>query len=148
MLDILSKKRAPSQIDHAKFMRSVSAVEHPESVFRAMEQGTLSKEGVEALQAVYPNLYEKLQSKVLEHVSSHPNLPYKKKLQLGLLLNVPTDESLLPENVLALQALFGQQQPDAGSDNAQTATKATPQGIKNIDIAGRAATDTQKLDEA
>lgn len=142
MLDLFNKPRPPSQLDLKKFEKYLGAVENPESVFHDMERGQLSPESVEALQAVYPNLYNQLREKTLELVGQNPKMPYSRKLQLGLLLNVPTDESLLPENVLGLQSLFS-----AENQQEQSMVKPTVAGTKELNGAEAMATDTQDLSE-
>lgn len=138
MLGMLQKPRPPSKLDLAKLERYLNTIENPKSVFTELESGKLTHESAEALRAVYPNMFSQLQDKALEYVGKNPNLPYNKRLQLGILLDIPTDESLIPENVLGLQATF--QQPEQQQQPTVT-------GMQNMDIAGREATDTQDLED-
>jgi hypothetical protein len=133
MLDMFNKPRPPSKFDLSKLERYVDAVENPMSVFENMERGRLSSEGVEALKTVYPNLYERLQSSVLEAVGKNPKMPYSQKLQLGMLLDIPTDESLVPENIMGLQSTFNQE-PEVAPTNAE-----------NLDGAEREQLDTERV---
>jgi hypothetical protein len=140
MLEVFDKPRPPSHFDLAKFEAYVGAVEHPESVFKQMNAGRLTSESVEAIQAVYPNLYTKLRDSVLAEIGKNPKMPYNKKLQLGTLLGIPTHESMMGENVLALQSFF-ETKPDA--QGAETGTKPTQSGMAKISSSERMETDTQ-----
>jgi hypothetical protein len=139
-MDMFKKPRPPSQHDLAIFQRYLQAVENPESVFKDMEAGRLSHESAEALRAVYPNLFSQLRDKTMEFISENPKLPYNKKLQLGVLLDIPTDESLLPQNVLGLQSMFAPSQADE-----QGAVRSTVAGTKQLDIASREQTDVERV---
>lgn len=138
MLGMLKKPRPPSKLDLAKVERYLNAIENPKSVFDELAAGRLSHESAEAFRAVYPNMFSTLQEKAMELVGKSPNLPYNKRLQLGILLDIPTDESLLPENILGLQSTF-----QAEAEQAPTAS-----GMQNMDMANREATDTQSLEDS
>jgi hypothetical protein len=142
MLEMFNKQRPPSKLDLAKLERTLNALENPEVVYKEMENGKLSHEGAEVLRTVYPSLYAGLREKVLEQVGKNPKMPYNKKLQLGILLDIPTDESLIPENVLGLQATFG-----SNPESEQGMVNPTVSGTKELDMASRAATETQDNDE-
>jgi hypothetical protein len=97
----------PSSTELAKFERYLEATEHPKNVLNDLRKGVVSKEAVEALQAVYPNLYGRLQKEVMNMVAEDSTkLGYSKRLQLGLLLNLPTDNSLVSKSILKLQSSF------------------------------------------
>jgi hypothetical protein len=138
-VELLKKPKPPSKFALSKMERYLNAVENPKSVFHDLERGRLSSEGAESLKIVYPNLFAQLQSQALEMLGSKP-VPYNKRLQLGLLLGIPTDESLLPENVMGLQQNF-QQQPEQASN--QSAVNSTVSGMQSLGLDGRMQTDTQ-----
>ncbi len=139
VLGMFKKDVPPSKIDLAKFERYLTAVEEPAKVFDAISEGRLSREHIEAIQIVYPNIYEKLQEAALEFVGSNPKLDYNKKLQLGVLLNVPTDESLLPQNIMGLQSNFAAQ----GPEQAQGAVSQTVGGMGKVNKSDRLATSSE-----
>lgn len=138
-LAMLKKPRPPSKLDLAKVERYLNALENPKSVFDDLSKGKLTHEAAEVLRNVYPNLFTTLQERALEFVGQNPDLPYSKRLQLGILLDIPTDESLIPENVLGLQATFSQQPEEP---------QPTVSGMQTMNIAGREATDTQDLEDS
>jgi hypothetical protein len=130
----------------AKFQRYLQIVEQPFTVLEEIEQGTLSREHVEALQVVYPEIYAQVQSEVMEQIVEHPDTPYQKRLTLGILLNIPSDQSLEPSAVLGLQRNFQTTAlaEEASNPNVQAAQAAD---MSNIDIAGREASGVQKLQQ-
>lgn len=132
---------APSTMELAKFERYLQMIEHPLSAINELEQGTLTREHVEALKTVYPEIYSQMQQKLMEAVSAGAQLPYAKKLQLGILLDVPADSSLQPENLLQLQQTIAI--PPAASAPAQ----ATPARADSLKMSNREATEVQKLQE-
>jgi hypothetical protein len=89
-------------------------VANPLSVLSELEEGTLTREHVEALKMVYPAMYEELQVRVLQEVEKQPDLAYSKRLQLGVLLDIPTDSSLLGSSIMALQARYAPQDQGPG----------------------------------
>ena len=136
MLELLNRPRPPSDHELAKFERYLKAVEQPTSVLQDLETGQLSREGVEALHTVYPAMYTELRNYVVEKLQSEPTeLSYNKKLQLGLLLDITVDVSMLPQNVVALQSSF------SAADNAP----AAPKSVK-LSKSSTLETDTQDKD--
>jgi len=102
----------PSSMELAKFERYVQVVDNPLSVLQDLKAGTLTREHVEALQAVYPDLYSRIQQAVLGELkeADEADISYSKKVQIGMLLNIPTDESLLGKNIAGLQDTFTPQE--------------------------------------
>jgi hypothetical protein len=138
--DILGdRKFEPSSIELSKFKRYVQAVENPYSVMEDIEQGTVTREHIEALRTVYPAIYRQIQDKTMEFVAEQPTLPYNKKVQLGILLAVPTDASLAPQSVVSLQNTFLEEQKDNGGGDVNM----TVTGMKELKLSERAKTDTQ-----
>lgn len=131
----LGRKWEPSSIEMAKFERYLAAVEDPMSVVKDLESGTATREGVEAVKVVFPTIYERMQSEALKYVAENPTISYEKKLQLGTLLDVNTDASLLSENITGLQQQFAnleQQQNAARKD--QTAVETSQTGLNKLDF--------------
>lgn len=129
----------PSTMEMAKFEKYLQAVENPMSVIEDLKAGVISRESVEALQAVYPNLYQRVQESVIDQVSRDPEVSYEKRLNLGILLDLPADASLHPESIRGLQAHFkeAQQSKTGGAISATQASK--------LDFAESQATEVQKV---
>lgn len=145
--NMFAREYQPSSMEIAKFERYMQAVEHPLSVFEDMERGTLTREHVEALKAVYPSLYAQLQQEIIDQVTTEgEKVPYNKKVQLGILLDVPTDLSLEPTNIAGLQANFMPQNDPMQVEAQQGAVRQGSQtGLQNLNSASRMQTETQKV---
>lgn len=137
---MFAKPYHPTSIELAKFERYLQAVESPISVLEDLESGSMTREHVEALREVYPAFYRQLQGDVMSYVAEHQEMPYAKKVQLGILLDVPTDESLQPKAILGLQASF---QPVQPAEQNQPLT-AKPQA-SNMGVASRRASGTEQV---
>jgi len=118
-IQMLKNRWNPSDIEISKFERYLQTVKEPLTALDHLENGTLTREHVEALQAVYPDLYGRIQEQTLEKLGADPEaFSYQQRLKLGILLDIPSDVSLAPSNILALQAEFGTEpanQQQAGS---------------------------------
>ena len=101
---LTKREYMPSDLQLSKFERYVEAVENPMSVVESLSNGNISREGAEALKVVYPKIFEKLQETVMQKIQESPEaIPYNKRLQLGILLDVATDPSLESQNIAGLQ---------------------------------------------
>ena len=139
-----SKEYMPSTLELAKFERYVEAVENPMSVLDDLESGRVSREKIEAVREVYPDLYKRIQTQTMELITKNADtIGYQKRLQLGVLLDIPADTSLVPKNMLRLQESFAQQ-PEQQEAATQGAVSTTQGGLENIDFASDAQTDAQR----
>lgn len=140
-----TSKYEPSSIELAKFERYLEAIENPLSALEDLEQNALTREKVEAIKAVYPALYAKIQEVTLDKISKNPEkITYQKRLQLGVLLDIPADVSLLPENIAALQAshLDPRQQYDKREPGSSVNT--TQGGLNKLNFAEDAMTEVER----
>lgn len=97
-----------STAERDEFLRYWKAVNDPLSVVEDVADGRLSTEGVETLRAVYPEIYGQLQNHVLDELAtSETKPPYKVRLLLGQLLDLPTDPGLDADMLIALQESAG-----------------------------------------
>jgi hypothetical protein len=136
------RKYQPSDADISKWERYVTAVDHPLSVLKDLRSGVLTREGVEAVQTVYPKLYEEMTSAMVDELSNlKDGLPYQKRLQLSTFFGNPTDASGAPSFVAYMQALHGanpeNQQAQGGGLSASKA--------KNIQFAENQKSETEAL---
>lgn len=133
---VLQRPYLPSGTEMAKFERYLTAVEKPVEVLKNFADGKMSREESEALQQVYPDLFSRLQDQAMSYVGANPHLPYNKKLQLGVLLGIPTDPSLQPQNILGLQGNFSSQQPQPTQPESG-AVKPSQKGLQNLKFDSR-----------
>lgn len=97
-----------STIEAAKFRRIVNTLENPTSVLDDLSKGTITREQTEALKAVYPSIYAKIQDSVMEYITQDQKakLSYQQRINLGILLDIPTDRSISPEFIQQLQLSY------------------------------------------
>jgi hypothetical protein len=133
----------PSDAATAKYMRYARGVQHPMSIIDDLEKGTLTKETVEAVQTVYPTLYSQVVTNLIQEMgNANKPIPYKNKVQVGVLFRSPTDASLRPGFVAQMQNNHLQAQlQDAHNNNASQ----TGMSASKISRSDGAMTDTQKL---
>lgn len=144
----MDAKYMPSNMEVARFERYMQAVEDPMSVLNDLEAGTLTREHVEGLKKVWPHFYNEIRAKTMAEVQKQPDMAYNKKIQLGILLDLPTDASLNPTFILDMQQTFNNMQgvgQDSASTGAQTAVQSGQTGLSKLDMASRAETDTERL---
>lgn len=139
----LSKREyEPSDIELSKFEKYMEAIENPMSVLTDLENGKLSREKVEALKVVYPNIYNNIRIKTLEQIeNSQEKMAYQKRIQLGILMDIPTDASLEPGSILGLQEIYAEQQQQEQATEKEI--NPTMTGLKNIEKSDRIATSMQ-----
>jgi hypothetical protein len=107
-------KTQPSKADQAKFLDYFDTVDDPTSALRSLEKGRITPQQVEALQAVYPEMYRTVQQQVMDHLQGLKEpLPYQQRIKLGVLLQIPTDPTLQPAFVQAIQGIYAAQ-PEQG----------------------------------
>jgi hypothetical protein len=138
---MFKREHTPSSMELAKFERYVQIVEQPLTALDELKNGTLTREHVEALQAVYPEIYKQMQMAVMDKISAgDTKLSYAKKLQIGILLNIPADSSLQPETILQLQQSINPQ-----SEQPQTGPQFRPSGMEQTGISERMQSGTEAL---
>ena len=83
-------KWKPSDAELSKFNRYLKTIDDPLSILMDLEQGVLTAESVEAIQTVYPKLYEQIKQIAIDTIGrNEQQLPFGKQLQLSLLLQAP-----------------------------------------------------------
>jgi hypothetical protein len=111
----------PSDLQKQKFMRYYDAVNNPLKVFSQIKDGTLTKEAVEAMQAVRPSLYNYLRNQIELQVptESIKRMNETQRRALSLFLGKPVSTNQLQPvraaNQAAYQMMNGQQ---AAQNNA------------------------------
>ncbi len=146
---VFKREFEPSSMQLAKFERYLQAVEHPLSVLEDLERGTISREHIEAIKAVYPAIYGHLQQTVLDSISEQEkgdeksDLSYTKRVELGILLDIPTDESLQPAFIATMQANFT---APAGVEGSAQAGQSPVSGARadKLEMADRSESSVQK----
>lgn len=137
-----------SRTEAEEWLRRADAVENPMSVLDDLANGTLSHEAVDALQSVYPATYERLQSTVMDQMTDAAEkgqtLPYAERIQLGVLLDLPTDPTLDPALMMHVQGLIAGPAPEQAAVVPPT-TGVEPHPKKAPDLASAYRTGPDKL---
>jgi hypothetical protein len=137
------KKWRPTASEVAKWNRYARAVQNPTGIIRDMASGTLTKEGVEAVKTVYPEIYAKISQTALSMAAEKiDKLSYRDKLMLSLLLGQPLTHSLSPQSIQMLQSTA----PAEAQSSPGQGTPKAPAGRKPaFDAASRSMTGAQKV---
>jgi hypothetical protein len=140
-----TRKFKPSDMEMSKFVRRVEAAMNPLKVLDDLRDGTLTREQVETLDAVYPEYMGKIRQRVVESLTEKQReFPYQAKLKLSLLLGMELDPSLSASSIQALQSTY--QQQEAQAEQAGPAQpKMRPGAMKDVGVADRAASDADKV---
>lgn len=130
----------PSDAEIAKWERYAAAVQDPLGVLDEVESGTVSNEAIEALRAVYPNLYNEIQQTFAGKLGElQKQLPYQKRLTLSALFDLPVDASTAPQFVTAMQSAHGQ------AIQEEQQHQATLRASANVDLATPHMTSSQRI---
>lgn len=145
-LNPLISKWRPSDSQLSKFSRYVAAVNDPMSVLDDLEAGRVSREGAEALRAVYPRIYQQVQERLIEEAGQlETQMPYTSRVQLSILFGVPVDSSMDPDFVMAMQTMHaGEQVQEAQRQQAQS-KQVRKKAFEDMGHAGRYETESQRL---
>ena len=101
---LFAGKSVMSASQRIKLDRYVAASMNPSELLHEMSEGNVRPETVEAVRAVYPEVYAQVQKSITEVLTDpalQRSLPWKKKNELAKVLGVPTTESL--QNIDMLQ---------------------------------------------
>lgn len=143
LLNLGKKDYEPSDAEVAKWMRYERAVRDPQSIMKDLDSGKLTVESVEAMKAVYPQMYQNIVMNLTEHLADiRESVPYDKRIQLGMLFNVPTDATLEPETFKAIQAAVsasGEQEQGSGM------VKPSQGGVGKLSLASRSGSVSNSL---
>lgn len=130
-----------SDAEISQFMRYSQAVDDPLIVLREAKANTLTRDHVEAVKTVYPQLYGEIQTQVMRSViDSKSELPYARRIQLGILLDIPTDKTLAPDFLRAIQATFSSAEK-AGAESPPSNAGAPPQIASTVQTATQQAVE-------
>lgn len=99
-----------------RFARYVEAAENPGVLVDRLGDGSLTSETVEAVKTLYPAYFNSVRSTLLARIDDlRRELPYRKRLLLGILFEMPADESLEPDRVALIQSMYGEASDQAAS---------------------------------
>lgn len=122
------------------FSKKLETVEEPLSVLDHAAAGTLTRDQVEALKAVYPTVYAQMRDVALERLSGSPKgVPYKARMMLGLLTGLDPDGTL-GQAVSRNQAAIAAESTKPSEQLGSSRTK----GAESLTVAQQYATPQQR----
>lgn len=133
----LAPKPTPSRADISKFNRYYEAVQKPTGILRAAAAGTLTKEQLEAVQTVYPELYAKMQQAAAVKLATAKAVPYRQKMMLSMLLGQDMDGTTSPYALMRNRMVLGKAMQAA-------APKPAPSRADKLTMANRFLTPAQQ----
>lgn len=132
----------PSSQELAKFERYLEAAENPMSVIDDLQSGTITREAIETIQVLYPELHSTIITRTLNAVKNQ-KLSYSQKAQMSVLLDIPLDSSLTPESIQQFQQQFAIEALQTSPDQSSAVT--SQRQLMGTDVSGRMATNNQRL---
>jgi hypothetical protein len=102
-------KYEPSVGEIDRWNRYVRAAQAPMSILDDLRAGDVTPEAAETVKTLYPSLFAEIQVELMGKVGQmQKELPYQDRFSIGIMFDVPTDPSLAPEFMNALQGRFEQ----------------------------------------
>jgi hypothetical protein len=104
---MLGNDLPPNQFEVARFNKAVRIAVNPTDLFASVQNGSVTQQDVEALQSMYPALYQKMVNKVtdqlIDAVAEKKSIPYQTKIGISIFTALPIDATLTPEAIRANQ---------------------------------------------
>lgn len=102
----LDAPQKPSQMAIARYNRALDIAQQPLVVMKSIKDGTITHNDVQDLNAMYPNLYSRLQQKLTNELikaqSKDIQIPYKTRIGLSLFMSQPMDSTMTPQGIQAI----------------------------------------------
>lgn len=111
-----------------QFAARIEGVENPMSILTDLSHGTISREKVDAVKNVYPQLFREMQQKIAIQVAASPKpLGWEQLKALAVVLGVPTTPTLQPQFVQRMQQSLSAQPQQQGG---QSPSSPQPNGAR------------------
>ena len=125
----------PPENERRKFEKYLNAVKNPLGVLDDLRDGRVSPESVETLKTVYPGIYGEVKAQLtvaaagkVSKQKQKSEVPYDRKIALGLLFGTALDPTATPEYVAAMRASSSQQKSNGAAVRPNSLTQMhTPQ---------------------
>lgn len=113
------------EVKVSEFRDYLHGLQHPLSVLGDLQAGRVSKHKVAAIKENHPDVWPVIQEKVLLAINSQKVRPsYEKRIALGAIFDIPTDWTVEPAGLKALQ----QAHVDTGGAESDVAADAQSRG--------------------
>lgn len=132
----LDSKPVLSSTAKAKYDNALNIAEQPMIVLDKIKRGTLNQNDMQAIQTMYPDLYNRMKTKVLgEIVDSQTKgkiVPYKTRTSLSLFMGQPIDSSLTPASIQSMQPTAQGNQQQSHGGGSQLAPKRSTASLSKM----------------
>lgn len=122
-----------SKAVQAQYDRALDIANKPLIVLDSVKDGTITSHDVIAMQQMYPQLYQgikqRLMNHIVEHVSGENTVPYKVRLGLSIFMGQPLDSSMSPQAIMGAQPM-SQQPPQQAQPGKKVSNGASGQMMK------------------
>jgi len=146
----LDPEREPSESEKRDYTRALNLAENNLTALQYLKDGTLTSKDVSLVKMISPSWYQsasnKLQSEMIDRHADGKNIPYNIRMGLSLFTGQPLDASMRPQAILSNQMSLSA--PSLSQNAVSTGRKPALGPMKNVKTASRAATQTNKEDEA
>jgi hypothetical protein len=136
---LLNKPMQPSKSQESAYNRTLAIAEQPLSVLQRLHDGTLSGKDVADLHALYPaiapQIIQRVQTHMIEHMSKEKVVPFKLRRGLSLLTGQPIDSTFTQPSMAAAQAVHMPAQPPQQAQGKASAKKSTAKVGKSAELA-------------
>lgn len=87
------KKWKPTDAEISKFDRKIRAIQNPMSLLDDIQNGTLTQEAVDAVKTNFPEIFKKIQEKILTTAQEMKKIPFKARAQLRMIVPEAIDQA-------------------------------------------------------
>jgi hypothetical protein len=121
--------RPPRMPEHEArlLLRASEYASDPKTILRDISAGKVDRETVDAAKAIMPEVFAELQRRTLENIvgaqTKGKPIPYKQRIKLSTLLDIPGDWTVAPEALAMLQS-----NASAGPEPGENEAPAKPSG--------------------
>lgn len=123
-------KFVPSFAELDKYANYSRAVMKPKTILKELESGNIKPETVEAVKAVYPRMYESVVAAVSNELLEEKKISYDKRIQLGVLFEIPTVKALQPDYLQRIMANYAATEAEEQGKQMNASQIVSMRGIK------------------
>jgi len=138
----------PTRQQVQSWLTKLRAVENPATILDDIAAGKLTVEAVDAVRTVYPETFRDIQAQMVDRLAklqAKGKAPaYAQRIQLGLLLGIPSDPTMTPEVMQAVQGSYAAQ-PNAVREGAAGPAPQRGQKAPNIAAGFRSGSEETEL---
>lgn len=111
----------PNDSELSAFHRRMAVVQDPKVAMEKIADGSVSPEEIDALRTVYPEIYNKLKNEVIGALMEKgTKIPYSQRIAIGTIFGMPTDPSMEPAAIAALQSTYDIEEDEGGRPEGST----------------------------